>query len=116
MINVSVWKLSLLIPTLSPCRGPAIQPGHPPLRPGTYCEGCAAAPAASRKTVVTTPTRPSAPSARRARLPLCTLLDEPIPAAAPAARGGRAVGVADCICPLLRLGDLPVFDVLGKLR
>jgi hypothetical protein len=68
MISVSVWKRSGVMPTCSPSKGPASQPGQPPLRAGTYCEGVLAAPALSRKTVVNTPSRPSAPSTRSERV------------------------------------------------
>src|SRR5450755_2240576 len=115
MISISVWKLELEMPTPRSCRGPAIQCGQPPLRPGTYWEGRVAAPALSRKTVVTTPSRPSAPSARTARAPPPAPVVASMPAGAPAAGGRRAVGVAACMRPLLRLAHLTVFDPLGKL-
>src|ERR1017187_3415155 len=103
------------MPTPRPSRGPAIQPGQPPLRPGTYCEGRVAAPAVSRNTVVTTPTRPSTPSACNPPEPVPARIAGSRSPGAPAAVCGRAVGIAAGIRPLLRLGHLPVFDALGKL-
>src|SRR5437868_3799005 len=55
------------MPTSSPRRGPAIQPGQPPLRAGTSGVGRVAAPAAIRKTLASTPASPTAASARTAR-------------------------------------------------
>src|SRR5271156_4148254 len=109
MISVSVWKLPLVMPTPRPSNGPAIQPGQPPLRPGTYCEGRVAAPAASRNTVVTTPDRPRAPRARRALAPLRAPVAAWALSCALRALFSRVVGVAACISSLLRLGDLQVF-------
>jgi hypothetical protein len=105
MISVSVWKLLEVIPTCRPSKGPASQPGQPPLRAGTYCVGLLAAPAASRKALVNTPSRPSMPSARRARVEL----DDPCSSAAVLLdedRIGRPLpvrGVVACTRSLLRL-------------
>src|ERR1700730_628310 len=107
MISVNVWKLRPVMPTPRPSRGPAIQLGQPPLRPGTNCEGRVAAPAATRKTLVTTPTRPAEPRARRApagRSPidLCARAAPPVPSGAPPT-STRGIGLAACIGSLLRL-------------
>ena len=115
MISISAWKLPLVMPTPRPSRGPASHPGQPPLRPGTYCEGSLATPAVSRKTVVTTPSSPSQVSARRAPVPRRPSLAARLSAGGPAVLCRGVVGVAASIGPLLRLGDLQVFDPLGKL-
>src|SRR5476649_2120113 len=109
MISVSVWKRSGVMLMCSPSKGPASQPGQPPLRAGTYCEGLLAAPAVTRNTVVSTPSRPSAPSARSARVETGDSF-EPEANFPPDARctpGPRAVreGLA-CTRSLLRLLDV----------
>jgi hypothetical protein len=35
MSSISAWKLELVMPMPMPRKGPAIQAGQPPLRPGT---------------------------------------------------------------------------------
>ena len=116
MMSMSAWKPPLVIPTPKPSRGPAIQPGQPPLRPGTYGEGAVATPAVSKKTVVTTPSRPSEPSNRTAAVPLRVPVAAPASAGGPTVLCGRAVGIAACMGSLLRLGGLQVFDSPDRLR
>jgi hypothetical protein len=115
MISMRFWKLSLEMPTPRPLSGPAIQPGQPPLRPGTYCVGLVAAPALSRKTLVTTPSSPSAPSTRMAPVPLRAPVAASMLPGAFAALLRPAVGIAACISSLLRLADLQVFDPASSL-
>src|SRR5664279_2169378 len=108
MISINVWKLPLPRPTLRSCSGPASQPGQPPLRPGTYCEGAPAAPALSRKTVVRTPSRPSAPSARMTPAGARAPAERPLCARTGPGIRTSGIGVAACMEPLLRLPELQV--------
>jgi processive 1,2-diacylglycerol beta-glucosyltransferase len=84
MTSVSVWKLDEPIPHPRPCRGPANHPGQPPLRPGTYCVGAPAAPAASPSVLATTDTKPAVPSMRIPTRELTTPLADARPFAAAA--------------------------------
>ena len=94
------------MPTPRPSSGPAIQPGQPPTRAGTYCEGRVAMPAVNRNTVLRTPSRPSAPSARSAPSLRCAPLAGLMLAVDGAPVWAWAVGPAACMSLLLRLGNL----------
>ena len=105
MISISVWKPRCERPMPRPLSGPASQPGQPPLRAGTNCDGADAAPALSRSTLATTPSRPSAPSAAR-RGPARRRARRRARARARARRRSSAADVGRCglaWLPLLRL-------------